>query len=45
MPGKPLSRIKCDKCGDYVQDKREVIVDGKNLCKPCASGGYYKRKK
>ncbi|MEW6408541.1 MAG: FmdE family protein, partial [Nitrospirota bacterium] len=36
MPGKPLSRIKCDKCGDYVQDKREVIVDGKNLCKPCA---------
>lgn len=41
MPGRPLSRIRCEKCGEHVQDRREVRVDGKAHCKPCASGGYY----
>lgn len=41
MPGRPLARIKCDVCGEYVQDMREVRRDGKVLCKPCAEGGYY----
>jgi formylmethanofuran dehydrogenase subunit E len=42
MPGRPLRRIKCDKCGEHVQDNRDVSVDGKLLCKACAHGGYYK---
>lgn len=42
MPGRPLSRVKCDSCGEQVQDMREVCVDGKVLCRPCASEGYYK---
>ncbi len=41
MPGRPLRRIKCDECGEYVQDKREVCMDGKALCRSCADGGYY----
>jgi formylmethanofuran dehydrogenase subunit E len=41
MPGRPLRRIRCDSCGEYVQDMREVRRDGKILCKPCADGGYY----
>lgn len=41
MPGRPLGRIQCDLCGEYVQDMREVYVKGKALCKPCAEGGYY----
>lgn len=41
MPGRPLRRIRCDMCGEYVQDKREVYRDGKVLCKSCAEGGYY----
>jgi formylmethanofuran dehydrogenase subunit E len=41
MPGKPLRRIRCDSCGEYVQDMREVRRDEKILCKPCADGGYY----
>ncbi len=41
MPGRPLMRVKCDVCGEYVQDMREVHRDGKVLCKPCAEGGYY----
>jgi len=41
MPGRPLGRVRCDVCGEQVQDMREVRVDGKALCRPCASGGYY----
>jgi formylmethanofuran dehydrogenase subunit E len=41
MPGRPLRRVKCDSCGEQVQDMREVRVDGKVLCRPCVSGGYY----
>jgi formylmethanofuran dehydrogenase subunit E len=41
MPGKPLKRVQCEHCGEYVQDLREVNIDGKVLCKPCAGGGYY----
>jgi formylmethanofuran dehydrogenase subunit E len=42
MPGRPMKRIPCDICGEYVQDMREVHKSGKVLCKPCAEGGYYK---
>ncbi len=41
MPGRPLRRIKCESCGEYVQDLREVYQDGKILCRPCAQSGYY----
>lgn len=41
MPGRPLRRVKCDICGEYVHDMREVRRDGRILCKPCADGGYY----
>jgi formylmethanofuran dehydrogenase subunit E len=41
MPGRPLRRTKCDACGEYVQDLREVYRDGKVLCRPCAHSGYY----
>ena len=42
MPGRPMSRVACDLCGEHVQDMREVHQDGKVLCIPCAGGGYYK---
>jgi len=42
LPGRPLRRIPCDICGEYVQDMREVHKSGKTLCRPCAEGGYYK---
>ncbi len=41
MPGRPLRRIKCDSCGEYVQDLREVYREGKILCRPCSESGYY----
>jgi formylmethanofuran dehydrogenase subunit E len=43
LPGPPLSRVICDRCGDAVQDRREVLVGDLTLCRPCAAGGYYRR--
>jgi formylmethanofuran dehydrogenase subunit E len=44
MPGRPMSRVQCGRCGEYVQDKREVDKDNKVLCRACAYGTYYKKK-
>lgn len=41
MPGRPLRRIQCARCGEYVQDMREVYLDQEVLCKACAEGTYY----
>jgi formylmethanofuran dehydrogenase subunit E len=41
MPGRPLRRVRCEACGEHVQDMREVYRDGKPLCVFCAGGGYY----
>lgn len=40
-PGLPLRVVTCDACGERVMDMREVISDGKTLCRPCASGIRY----
>ncbi len=41
MPGRPIKRVMCNTCKEYVQDLRETVKDGKIICKPCAEGGYY----
>ena len=41
MPGRPLKRVACVRCGEFVQDGREIDRSGNFLCKPCAIGGYY----
>ena len=41
MPGRPLRRVQCQSCGEHVQDSRDVLQQGRVLCIPCASGGYY----
>ncbi len=43
LPGKPLRRCTCARCGSYVMDGREVEADGGSLCKPCAAGKDYYR--
>jgi formylmethanofuran dehydrogenase subunit E len=42
LPGRPIRRVQCESCGDYVQDCREAQKDGKILCRACAHGAYYK---
>jgi len=41
IPGRPLKRVRCEDCGEYVQDMREVLKNGTTLCRSCAEGGYY----
>ncbi len=33
--------IACDVCHDRINEHREVILQGKTLCRPCAYGVYY----
>lgn len=40
-PGRPVSRVSCAECGEGVNDRREVIKDGRVLCRACAGGAYY----
>ncbi len=44
LPGRPLRRVQCASCGDWVQDGRDLEVEGKLLCRGCAHGKYYQRK-
>lgn len=44
MPGRPLKRVQCQSCGDWVQDCRDVEQEGKVLCRGCAQGKYYTKK-
>ncbi len=41
-PGPPIRRVTCDACGEGVNDAREVIVDGRTLCRACAGESYYR---
>ena len=41
MPGRPLKRVQCAHCRDWVQDKRDLLVQGEILCRQCADGRYY----
>ena len=42
-PGSPRSRVICARCGEGINDGREVVgaEEGQPLCRPCAFGGYY----
>ncbi|MBM9615056.1 formylmethanofuran dehydrogenase [Desulfobulbus rhabdoformis] len=42
MPGRPIRRVQCCVCGDYVQDCRELVHHGQILCRACAGERYYK---
>lgn len=41
LPGRPLKRVRCERCGDYVQDCRDELQEGRVLCRACAHGAYY----
>jgi formylmethanofuran dehydrogenase subunit E len=42
LPGHPRSRVVCSKCGEAVNDGREIsLPDGIALCRPCVYGSYY----
>ena len=43
LPGKPMRRVICARCGEAVMDGRDVLVGEETLCKACAQGAYYQK--
>jgi formylmethanofuran dehydrogenase subunit E len=43
MPGYKGARAVCAECGEGVNFKREVIREGRTLCRACAGERYYER--
>ena len=41
MPGFKGPRVVCAQCGEGINFKREVAVDGRTLCRACAGSRYY----
>jgi formylmethanofuran dehydrogenase subunit E len=41
MPGPTRFKAVCQKCGQVVRDKREVMKNNRILCRPCALGTYF----
>jgi formylmethanofuran dehydrogenase subunit E len=42
LPGRPVSTVECEVCGEKVQDRRDVVREGKTLCRACAGEAYYR---
>jgi formylmethanofuran dehydrogenase subunit E len=42
FPGYKAERVVCERCGEGINFKREVLRDGKTLCRSCAGDSYYK---
>src|ERR1043165_2403901 len=40
QPGRPVSRVPCDQCGEGINDRREIIRAGRTLCRACAGDAY-----
>ncbi len=41
LPGFKGPRVVCAECGEGVNFKREVLVNGRTLCRACAGARYY----
>ncbi|MGE4559041.1 MAG: FmdE family protein [Desulfobulbus sp.] len=41
MPGSPTRKVRCEDCGEIVHDQRDVLKNGRTLCRTCASGTAY----
>jgi len=44
LPGYKGPRVACAECGESVQFAREVVREGRTLCRACAGESYYQSK-
>lgn len=42
MPGPSRFKARCEACGAMVRDKKEVLINDRILCRPCAHGTYHR---
>jgi formylmethanofuran dehydrogenase subunit E len=43
QPGRPVSMVQCDECGEGINDRREVLREGRTVCRACAGEAYFTR--
>ena len=41
LPGYKAARVTCSQCGEGISFKREVLREGRILCRACAGEKYY----
>ena len=41
LPGFKAARVVCAQCGEGINFRREVVVNGRTLCRSCAGERYY----
>ena len=41
LPGPTRCKVTCSRCAQVVRDHREVIIEGRVFCAPCAGGAYF----
>jgi formylmethanofuran dehydrogenase subunit E len=42
LPGFKGPRVVCAQCGEGINFKRELVVEGRTLCRACAGSRYYR---
>jgi formylmethanofuran dehydrogenase subunit E len=42
FPGYKAERVVCAQCGEGINFRREVLRNGKILCRSCAGESYYR---
>ena len=41
LPGPTRRKVVCSSCGQIVRDRRELVIDGQVLCRPCSRDCYF----
>ncbi|MBI2815531.1 MAG: TraR/DksA C4-type zinc finger protein [Acidobacteria bacterium] len=41
FPGYRSEKVFCDQCGEGINFKREIVREGRRLCRACAGESYY----
>lgn len=41
LPGPTRQKIACSVCGQVIRDRRETLIEGRPMCRPCSGTGYF----
>ncbi|PKL60914.1 MAG: formylmethanofuran dehydrogenase [Methanomicrobiales archaeon HGW-Methanomicrobiales-4] len=41
MPGFPIKKSDCSRCGEEILDGKEIIIEEKSVCQNCAYTSYF----
>ena len=41
LPGPTRRKVACSRCGQIIRDAKEIVVEGRTLCRPCTDDAYF----